>query len=345
MRIGFVSYWFPRGQATVTRFIKSIFDEAGHDTFVLARRGNLARNSGDWEAHNLTIGPKEYDIPYEVYEKWAKNNNLDVIFFFQNYQFDEIQKLKERGIQTIGSFMWEQFGEKHIPGASRAYSQLYSLHKSEFVKYKKGYGLNTKLIRWGIHPDLYIKPQKPPKEITFHFPCGYNSPRKGTDLLIKAFNKVNNPNLRLIITEANRRKIDPRGDNRIIIEKGTVPLMRDFLYNSSKCHAYIIPSKWEGLGMAFLEAIAMGRPIITTDAPPMSDYVRHKKTGLLVNSNAAGRTGSKLPIYEIDVDSMASAIKLMSDPRLLKRMSKNTIELQKEYNWSKTKEDILGLIK
>ena len=36
MRIGLVSYWFNRGQATVGRHLRSAFEQLGHDTFVLA---------------------------------------------------------------------------------------------------------------------------------------------------------------------------------------------------------------------------------------------------------------------------------------------------------------------
>lgn len=346
MRVGFVNYWFPRGQATVSRFIKSILDESGEDieTFVLARRGDLLSKHEDWQTKNLTVGPKEHDIDFKIYKKWALDNKLDKIFFFQNYQFKEIEKLKRLGIETIGTFMWEQFGDRHVKGAKKAYSKIYSLHKSEHIRYKNVYGINTKLIRWGIHPELLIKSDFDSDNIVFHFPCGYRSDRKGVDNLVAAFRKVKNPKIRLFITAANKRSIDTGGDSRIIINNYRDPSARKFLEKSAQCHVCIVPSKWEGLGMAFFEAIGSGKPIITTNAPPMSDHVRHKKTGVLVNAPKIGQTRAGLGIFSIDIDHMADSIKFMSDKNLIKRMSKNTIDLQKQYDWAKTKADILELI-
>ena len=37
MRVGLVSLWFNRGQATVMRTIRAALDELGHETHVLAR--------------------------------------------------------------------------------------------------------------------------------------------------------------------------------------------------------------------------------------------------------------------------------------------------------------------
>lgn len=344
MRVGFVTYWFPRGQATVSRFIKSILDEEGIDTYVLARRGDLLSKHKDWQTPNLTVGPKEYDIDYKVYHNWAIKNKLDKIFFFQNYQFEEIKKLKEMGIETIGSFMWEQLGDRHINGLKKAYSKVYSLHMPEHLRYKRLYGIETKYIRWGIHPELIINSKFDSNEIVFHFPCGYNSDRKGVPNLVEAFRKVKNANIRLFITAANKRSIDTKGDYRIIINNHRDESARDFLEKSAQCHACIIPSRWEGLGMAFFEAIGSGKPIITIDAPPMNLHVKHKKTGLLVKAHQTGRTRAGLDIYDLDIDHMADSIRFMSDKNLLKRMSVNTIKMQNEYNWENTRRDILELI-
>lgn len=344
MRVGFVTYWFPRGQATVSRFIKSILDSEGIETYVLARRGDLLSRHKDWQTPNLTVGPKDYNIEYKVYHEWAIKNKLDKIFFFQNYQFEEIEKLKKMGIETIGTFMWEQLGDRHIKGLKKAYSKVYSLHMPEHLRYKKNYGIETKYIRWGIHPELFVDSKFHSDKIVFHFPCGYNSDRKGVPNLVDAFRMVKDPNVRLFITAANKRSIDTKGDSRIIINNHRDESAKDFLKKSAQCHACIIPSRWEGLGMAFFEAIGAGKPIITIDAPPMNLHVKHKKTGLLARAHKTGKTRAGLEIYDLDIEHMAHLIKFMSDKNLLKRMSANTIGMQEEYNWDLTIKDILGLI-
>ena len=48
------------------------------------------------------------------------------------------------------------------------------------------------------------------------------------------------------------------------------------------CNVYVLPSYREGTPRTVLEAMAMGRPIITTDAPGCRETVAHGDNGLLV---------------------------------------------------------------
>lgn len=48
------------------------------------------------------------------------------------------------------------------------------------------------------------------------------------------------------------------------------------------CKFYVLPSYREGVPRSVLEALSMGRPIITTDVPGCRETVIHKKNGLLV---------------------------------------------------------------
>lgn len=59
------------------------------------------------------------------------------------------------------------------------------------------------------------------------------------------------------------------------------PFIRD-------CHVFVLPSYREGTPRATLEAMAMGRPILTTDAPGCRDTVVPGQNGLLVPVRDAG---------------------------------------------------------
>jgi len=48
---------------------------------------------------------------------------------------------------------------------------------------------------------------------------------------------------------------------------------------------YIAPRQKEGIGMSFLEAMAMGRCIIAPNNPTMNEYIKHGQTGFLYNLN------------------------------------------------------------
>lgn len=44
---------------------------------------------------------------------------------------------------------------------------------------------------------------------------------------------------------------------------------------------YVAPREFEGIGMSFLEAMAMGKAVIAADNPTMNEYIEHGKTGFL----------------------------------------------------------------
>lgn len=46
---------------------------------------------------------------------------------------------------------------------------------------------------------------------------------------------------------------------------------------------YIAPRLFEGIGMSFLEAMAMGRCVIAADNPTMNEYIKNGETGYLYN--------------------------------------------------------------
>jgi len=50
----------------------------------------------------------------------------------------------------------------------------------------------------------------------------------------------------------------------------------------AKAHVFVLPSYREGTPRSTLEAMAMGRPVITTDVPGCRDTVLHRQNGLIV---------------------------------------------------------------
>jgi glycosyltransferase involved in cell wall biosynthesis len=45
---------------------------------------------------------------------------------------------------------------------------------------------------------------------------------------------------------------------------------------------FCVPSRWEGFGIVFIEALAMGSVVVTADTSPMNTFVRHNANGILV---------------------------------------------------------------
>ncbi len=83
---------------------------------------------------------------------------------------------------------------------------------------------------------------------------------------------------------------------------------------------FIFPSRTEGLPNALLEAMAAGKPIVTTDVPGCRDLIAHEQTGLLVPYG--------------DTRALSAAIvRLLSDPVLGNRLGQQAHRAAAE-NWT-----------
>lgn len=56
------------------------------------------------------------------------------------------------------------------------------------------------------------------------------------------------------------------------------------------CALYMAPRRFEGIGMSFLEAMAMGRCVIAPNLPTMNEYITDGQTGLLYDWDDANPT-------------------------------------------------------
>jgi phosphatidylinositol alpha-1,6-mannosyltransferase len=88
------------------------------------------------------------------------------------------------------------------------------------------------------------------------------------------------------------------------------------------------PSRSEGLGSAFLEAMATGVPVVATPVGGIPDFLRHGQNGLLVERPTPERLAATLE-------------ELMVDPDLARRVSRAGLELVRDrYRWDRIADEI-----
>ena len=210
MRVGIVSKWIASGQAVVARQIRAALDELGHETFVLARPGSGPRAqkaasaaAGDidpvWDQRGITEA-SDHHVPLAEYEDWVRANSIEAVLCDENYQFDEINHLREMGVRTIGRFVWEYFGDEYVHGAKTAFETIYSLTLCERDRYAE-LGIESPYIPWGIHPELLEgpEPKRDPALVRFYFPGSFLGRRKPVRKVLKAFAKADGEHLRLLV--------------------------------------------------------------------------------------------------------------------------------------------------
>ena len=94
---------------------------------------------------------------------------------------------------------------------------------------------------------------------------------------------------------------------------------------------YLSPTRYEGFGVTFLEAMACGCPIVTSNIPVVREIVEHEKTGLLAR-------------LEDPYDFSKAINRLLNDHALRENIIKNSLQkVEKEYNKEKIFNELLNI--
>ncbi len=137
--------------------------------------------------------------------------------------------------------------------------------------------------------------------------------RKGIDVLLDALGRLADDGLRPALWIAGQGPVRPALEKqarelgldhqvRFLGERGDIA---DLL---AACDVFILPSRQEGLGVAALEAMAAGRPIVASRVGGLAEAVVDERTGLLVPPNDPGALATALA-------------RLLRDPALRTRLA------------------------
>lgn len=152
--------------------------------------------------------------------------------------------------------------------------------------------------------------------------------KNGIDLLIQAMpfilERVSDAKLHIIGDGADRSKLEDivRSAHleKAVTFFGSVPFEKIPNYLAPAC-VFVRPSRSEGLGTAFLEAMAMGIPVVATRVGGIPDFLKDEKTGLFADVESAE-------------DVARQVIRLLTDDALHSALSKNGKELVRDsYAW------------
>jgi len=83
---------------------------------------------------------------------------------------------------------------------------------------------------------------------------------------------------------------------------------------------FVSPRSREGIGMSFLEAMAMGRCVVAVDQPTMNEYIHHRKNGLLFRKGRVAPLSKVSNIAKLGLAARNSVE--IGYPQFLVRMAK-----------------------
>lgn len=163
---------------------------------------------------------------------------------------------------------------------------------------------------------------------------------KGIREYLRACEIVKNkyPNVRCMLLGACEKIQDSISDEdlKTYIERGIIEYFGETDNVSdyySQCSVYVLPSYREGTPRTVLEAMAMGRAIITTDAPGCRETVNDGVNGFLVPVKDAEAIAEKM-------------CEFIENSELVENMGKKSIELCREkFDVNKVNNDMIKYLK
>jgi glycosyltransferase involved in cell wall biosynthesis len=184
-----------------------------------------------------------------------------------------IRVAKDRDIKVHALALWEWFS--HYDPIRKLYDKIICPNKfCHSILRKFGFD-NTVLLTWPV--DVTNLPERiisgPAKTFVHNAGKFGEEDRKGTLLTVEAFPKVVNQSISLIVRSQNPLPCQVE-DTRVRYFVGNLSDYRD-LYREGE--VFVQPSKAEGIGFSILEPMACGLPVLTTDYPPMNEYIQDRR--------------------------------------------------------------------
>lgn len=222
-------------------------------------------------------GIKERWLPQDASTELVRSllSGLAGILFFERHAWHpEILCIaREMGVATVCVPNWEWFNGY---ANQWAYCDLFVCPSRFTEKIVRSYGFtNTCCLPWPV--DLAKLPQRrvsgPARHFIHNAGLVDRDDRKGTRDAIQAFCRLKRSDIRLTVRMQKEAALPPF-DERVKVVVGNLSSVSDLYSTGDIC---VQPSKMEGIGFMVLEPACAGMPVITTDYPPMNEYILQRQ--------------------------------------------------------------------
>lgn len=281
---------------------------------------NIIINGGYDIVHCHT--PNAAVITRLVCRKLRKKNNLKVFYTAHGFHFykgaPKLNWLVYYPIEKLCS----RFTDKLITINQEDYELAKSKFKAKEVCYVPGVGIDLSRFE-NVEVDRTEKRREigVPEDAFLLVSVGELNENKNHQVIIRAMAKLGNPNIHYAIAGVGDKKEYLEELAQTLGMSDRLHLLgyrRDIPELNTAADAFCFPSHREGLGLAAIEAMACGLPIITSNVHGINDY------------SIDGVTGYKCS--PTDAEGFASAIeKLFKNRDLIEEINSSNREYIKKY--------------
>ena len=218
----------------------------------------------------------------------ARKNGSVVMYTCHGFHFHNASSKKNWMIYYPVEKFCSRFCDYIITINKEDYNRAKTFHAPN-VRYIPGVGVDiNKIKNTSVEKDIYKESIGVPSKAVMILSVGEMIERKNHEVIIRALGKIKNPNIYYVICLGFRQDIPE-------------------LCNTADISAF--PSKIEGLGLAGIEAMAAGVPLVSSNVHGILDYVKNGVTGYACEPN--------------DVDWFAKAITILAEDNNLRKKMKN----------------------
>lgn len=293
MKVGLVTTWAECGAGHVSLAYASILSALGCDVAIYSR-GQYLRDQR-WGPSSSRPWPLELDrsveglsrVDQRQFSRWLRRVRPDWLLFNEQRAWAPVLQARQAGVRCAA----------YVDYYRADTVELFELYDALFCHTKRHFGVfshdpRASFIPWGVDTQQFspgarqseLKDSEAPLVVVHSAGMGGPSDRKGTDLALQAFQGTKGEAELLLHTQlAPSRWPEPwhravAADPRIKVLEG--PMDPASLYRRGDLYLY--PSRLEGIGLTLPEALSCGLAGITTDAPPMSEFIEQGVTGSLI---------------------------------------------------------------
>ena len=289
-------------------FARSPFSPQNIDCYKILKRLIDDNNYDLIHVHTPTVS-----ILTRLAARKARKNGTVVMYTCHGFHFHDASPMVNWLIYYPMEWLMSWLCDYIVTINREDYNRANTFHAHN-VRYIPGVGVDIhRISRVVVDRSSYKESIGVPKESILLLSVGEMIPRKNHEIIIKALGLLQNPNIYYAICGKGPLKeylhklaCDLGLDGRVIF----LGFRRDI---PELCHTADIsafPSRIEGLGLAGIEAMAAGVPLVSSNVHGIKDYVINGKTGFAINPD--------------DVKGFANAIKILAEDTSLRNSMKES---------------------
>ncbi len=246
----------------------------------------------------------------------CKLSNIKNVFTFEHNVYDSIKSARV----YLSDKLLQSWSKKIIAvsGAVKESLIKHGIREKNIVVINNGIDIS----KYKKEPNPNLKKSLNIAEDAFIFlTIGRLISQKGIDILIESFSRVSKNSVLVIVGQGKDELQLKNLTKKLGLEQrvhflGVRHNIPDILAISD---VFVLASRYEGQGIAVLEAMASSRPIIISDFPAGRDMISPGENGLVVRRE--------------NVEELANGMeKLMNDPNLRKNLSESAFKTVQDFS-------------